>query len=192
MPADFRSGKTPGNVRILAIFRGFPTFFRPKRRLADSDSKVFRSAHIRKAKRSEQGVIMRKGPSPALIKTKAASKLFSKWCEAISAYGVLWGNRQYFVYLQFLRRIRRTCALIWKSERHEGRNFERTPKKKVPSGFEPLNDGFADHALRPLGYSTRRSKPTCVKMESIGGNQWKRQKRHQADSLLINKYIEIL
>ena len=32
------------NTGILVVFRGFPTSFRPKRRLADSDSEVFRSA----------------------------------------------------------------------------------------------------------------------------------------------------
>lgn len=25
---------------------------------------------------------------------------------------------------------------------------------KVPTGFEPVNNGFADRPLRPLGYST--------------------------------------
>lgn len=29
-----------------------------------------------------------------------------------------------------------------------------SPLKKVPIGFGPMNNGFADRPLRPLGYST--------------------------------------
>lgn len=38
--------------------------------------------------------------------------------------------------------------------------------KKVPIGFEPMNNGFADHPLRPLGYSTVLHNLT--EMNSLG------------------------
>ena len=43
MSADFRGEKPAKNIEMLVAFRGFLLVLQPKRRLADSDSEVFRS-----------------------------------------------------------------------------------------------------------------------------------------------------
>lgn len=51
-------------------------------------------------------------------------------------------------------------------------NLLRSKRMEVPSGFEPLNIGFADRPLRPLGHGTLRVPIMVPGHSGDDGSEW--------------------